>query len=147
MSREALAKKMFDVIPPFMNLLRTEIKECARPSLTVPQFRVLANIHCGLIHVVDIANHHGVSQPSMTKLINNLVDKGLVSRKTGVSDRRMVDLQLTGDGQKLLKRIKKQAYKRVSGRFKALSDAEVSTLIDFMDSAQGTLYKITGEES
>lgn len=145
MRKEDLAKKMLDVVPPLLNLLRAEVRECAKPSLSVPQFRVLANISRGLNRVVDIANHHGVSQPSMTKLVNNLVERELIYREHDKKDRRSIHLHFTKKGKTVFTNIKIQAHKRLSVKFDCLEESELEELFHLMQAAEKFISKLTGE--
>lgn len=145
MKKEDLAKKMLEVVPPLLNLIRTEVRECAKPSLSVPQFRVLANINRGLNRTGDIAGHHGVSQPSMTKLVNNLVENELVYREHDEKDRRSIHLHLTTKGRTTFNNIKKQAYKKLAVKFGCLEESELDELLQLMDAAEKFLHKLLGE--
>lgn len=143
MKKENLAKKMFDVIPPLMNLMRTEIRACAKPTLSVPQFRVLANVNRGLNNVADIATHHGVSQPSMTKLVNNLVGRNLLRRETEPSDRRVINLYLTSEGRKLFIQIKKKTFRNLSKKIAHLGDDEIMKLNELFGLIEGFSHKLS----
>ncbi len=136
MKEEKLAQEMFERIPPLMSMMRSEVRACAQGSITVPQFRVLANVQRGLNHVVDIAQHHGVSQPSMTKLVNNLVSRGLIRREPSESDGRVMNLFLTQEGDDLFKCIKKQAFKSLAKKLKLLEPKQVDELQSFISSVE-----------
>lgn len=56
--------------------------------MTVPQFRILAAIKRGLQYTSQIAEHQGVSQPTMFKMVNGSVKRGLVKRLSEKDDRR-----------------------------------------------------------
>jgi MarR family transcriptional regulator for hemolysin len=144
-ANEELARNIIEVIPPLMNLLRTEVRACAKPSLTVPQFRVLANVNRGLNHVADIASHHGVSQPSMTKLINNLVEKGLLRRENDLGDRRLINLYMTNDGAKLFNQIKRRSVKNLSKKMNVLNSGEIKNLNNLLKSFQNIIDKLAGD--
>ncbi len=49
----------------------------------------------------ELSNAVGVDTSTMTRMVDQLVDKGLVLRKPGDKDRRLVQIGLTPRGQKL----------------------------------------------
>jgi DNA-binding MarR family transcriptional regulator len=110
-----LAKKILDVIPMSMAKIRTEMRAASPSYLSVPQFRILANIFRGRNLAGEIAKHQGVSQPAMSKMIEALVEKGLVRRETEAGkDRRRVPLVLTEEGETLFLKIRRSAQQEIS---------------------------------
>jgi DNA-binding MarR family transcriptional regulator len=49
----------------------------------------------------ELSNIIGVDNSTMTRMIDQLVEKGLVTRRTGEKDRRQVQIGLTPEGRKL----------------------------------------------
>lgn len=115
-----LAKLLLDVIPPLMHQIRAEIRAVAKENLTVPQYRILSNIHRGICHVGQIAEYQGVSQPAMSKMVDGLVKKGLIARAAHGSDRRQIVLHMTTQGVSLFQQVKKLARVRLAGRLKGI---------------------------
>ena len=77
MSRDSdIAKRLLEVIPKCMRVIRRELRQFAKPSLTVPQFRVLAHINSGTELTSDLAEQHGISLPAiaatLTKTMSSL---------------------------------------------------------------------------
>lgn len=130
--KEDIALRFIEYIPRFMNVLREEVRSHAAPNLTVPQFRVLANINRGVSRVADIAEHHGVSAPAMTKLVNSLVEKKMVHREIDLSDRRVFNLSLTHRGQNTLKRIRDLSSQTFLMALDNFSSEELSALANFL---------------
>lgn len=64
----------------------------------------LANLRHGPTTPGELAEIERISPPSMTKTINCLVDRGLVSREDHPSDRRSKVLTLTAEGRAVLDR-------------------------------------------
>jgi DNA-binding MarR family transcriptional regulator len=55
----------------------------------------------GALKMIELSNVVGVDTSTMTRMVDQLVDKGLVLRKPGDKDRRLVQIGLTTKGQKL----------------------------------------------
>lgn len=95
-----------DIVPGAMRLLRHEMRLEASGILTVPQFRILANINRGLDSINAISKLHGVSQPAMSRMVEGLVERGLVCKEQTDKDRRCYKLSLSGEGAELFKSIR-----------------------------------------
>jgi len=83
-----------------MRAIRAEMRRQRGWDLSVPQFRTLAylNYYQGA-SLSDIAEFIGLTPPSMSKLVDGLVARQLVTRDFSTSDRRRVILALTPAGQ------------------------------------------------
>jgi len=69
----------------------------------------------------ELSNGVGVDKSTMTRMVDQLVDKGLVFRKVDEEDRRLVHIGLTGQGQQLntkLARALKGFYKDSLGEIR-----------------------------
>lgn len=66
----------------------------------------------------ELSNIVGVDNSTMTRMVNLLVDKGLVFRKVDEKDRRLVRIGLTAAGQKL----HKELAEALSGYYKDSMD-------------------------
>jgi DNA-binding MarR family transcriptional regulator len=49
----------------------------------------------------ELAKLHHVTTPTMTRIVDGLVEKGYVERKPDVDDRRCIFLELTGEGREI----------------------------------------------
>jgi DNA-binding MarR family transcriptional regulator len=88
--------------------------------LTVPQLRVLVLIGSeGSVNVSAVAEALGVNPSNASRTTDNLVRAGLVDRQTSDTDRRHVELTLSGEGERLLKElmdVRRSAFKSVVAR-------------------------------
>jgi long-chain acyl-CoA synthetase len=71
-------------------------------DLTLPQYRVLGLLAEGSAVASGLAERSAVRRPSITALIDGLVARGLVERKSEEDDRRRVALKLTAEGAKTI---------------------------------------------
>lgn len=67
-------------------------------GLSLPQYRVLANLSEGPSAASSLAERLIVSRPSVTAIADGLVERGLVERRSDTSDRRAVVHVLTDRG-------------------------------------------------
>ncbi len=71
-------------------------------TMTLPQFRVLAFLTEGEWAASALAEWLDVSRPSVTALVDGLVERGWVERRESPEDRRRVLHQITDDGRAAL---------------------------------------------
>lgn len=71
-------------------------------DLSLPQYRILGMLDESSAVSSDLAEHLAVRPPTITAVVDGLVTRGLVERRTVEGDRRRVALVLTDDGQAVL---------------------------------------------
>lgn len=74
----------------------------ADTKLSLPQYRLLAFLSSGDRAASRLAEHLTVSRPSITAIVDGLVDRGFVERRPSPDDRRKVLHCLTGAGAQAL---------------------------------------------
>ncbi len=72
-----------------------------------------------------------------SRIVERLVQKGLVSRKQNESDRRAVDIHITPSGLSLLEIIDKEEHPAEEAIRKNLSEEETATLNTLLDKLRG----------
>jgi len=75
-----------------------------------------------------LAGREGVTQPAMTQLITRLQDAGLVDRVADPGDGRVVQVQITADGQATLARRRAVRAERLAGLLDRLSTDDLDAL-------------------
>jgi DNA-binding MarR family transcriptional regulator len=110
---EQVACQVLEVVPLIMRAIREQMRANRDAEVSVPQFRALAFLdsHDGA-SLTAVADHIGLTLPSMSKLIDGLVDRKLARREFDALDRRRVTLGLTPRGRAVLQtsRDSTQAY-------------------------------------
>ena len=71
-------------------------------DLSLPQYRVLSMLEETSALSSDLAERLAVRPPTVTAVVDGLVIRGLVRRRTVEGDRRRVDHVLTGQGRHIL---------------------------------------------
>jgi DNA-binding MarR family transcriptional regulator len=88
--------------------------------LTVPQLRVLVLIGSqGAVNVSAVAEALGVNPSNASRTTDTLVRAGLVDRQTSDTDRRNVELTLSGEGERLLEElmdVRRSVFEKIVGR-------------------------------
>ena len=81
----------------------------AEESVTASQWSTLAAIDAGLAATcATLAREVGHDKGAMTRLVDQLVARGLIERERDADDRRVVNLSLTEEGRVVTLRVKKK---------------------------------------
>jgi MarR family transcriptional regulator, 2-MHQ and catechol-resistance regulon repressor len=106
-------------------------KHLASAELTISQFGVLeALYHLGPLSQRALGQKILRSSGNITLVIDNLEKRGLVRRKRDRSDRRFFIVHLTGEGQKLIRRIFPPHAALIASEMSVLSAADQKKLGD-----------------
>jgi DNA-binding MarR family transcriptional regulator len=128
------AGQILEIVPMVMLAIRTEMRSQRASDLSVPQFRVLVylNRHAGA-SPSDIAEYMGLTRPTMSKMIDSLVARQLVSRRLDPEDRRRVSLAPTALGRKAMHAAYRATEARLAERLAALPAGQRRTIFKAME--------------
>jgi DNA-binding MarR family transcriptional regulator len=102
-------------------------------ELTFSQWTTLVALHDGRVSTAgDLAHNICHDAGSLTRLIDQMVTRGLVTRSRSETDRRVVALALTPPGRKLVEALAPKVMDFWNGLLSGFSHAEVNTLIDLL---------------
>jgi DNA-binding MarR family transcriptional regulator len=105
------------------------IRWLSPPGLSLTAAGTLATLErSGPCRLTSLAVSEGVTQPAMTQLIGRLGESGLVERRTDPADGRVVHVQITAQGRKLVATRREARARRLSGLLAALSPADQRAL-------------------
>jgi|APFre7841882654_1041346.scaffolds.fasta_scaffold19687_1 MarR family transcriptional regulator for hemolysin len=140
--REESARTLLEVVPIIMQGIRLEMRNRRLLDLTVPQFRVLAFVNRNKgSSLWEVANHVGLTPPSMSRLVDGLIARGLMARKDDPDDRRRVQLTVTGRGQAILETVTQGTLSYLADKLGDL-DADKREAIDNAMEALRTVFAI-----
>ena len=124
-SPDACAQEILEVVPAVMRTIRAELRRHRTVDLSVPQFRTLAFIDRNAdASLSDVAEHIGLTLPSISKIVDGLVVRKLVTRQTHPTDRRRMTLALTGRGLTALQTSRAATRACLAEDLAALSDRQ-----------------------
>jgi DNA-binding MarR family transcriptional regulator len=131
---EDCAREVLDVVPQVMLAIRSRMRSHRTPDLSVPQFRTLAYLDRREgSSLSGVAEYIGLTLPSMSKLIEGLVDRDLVIRESDPADRRRVRLCLTMRGRVTLQAARAAAHDYLAGQLACLSEEKRLTITEAMN--------------
>ena len=100
-------------------------------DLSLTAVATLASLErTGAQRITTLAVAEGVSQPSMTQLVQRLEQRGLVRRESDPADGRVALVQLTESGQAALLIRRRRNAERIAELLGDLPDSDVQALSD-----------------
>jgi DNA-binding MarR family transcriptional regulator len=114
-----------DNVPLLMRLLRSKFREKRVDDLTMAQFRTLTFVDANQgASLSDVAGHIGLGLPSMSKLVEALVCRELLTRDVHGKDRRRISLALTTEGKRQLDEAYQHTQAFFAEKFAGLTEQE-----------------------
>ncbi len=122
------AAAFLEAIPRLMCELRNELS-ASNSGLTVAQFRCLKMVHRSTdVSLGDLADANGVSPPAMSKLVDGLVEAGLLERRPSTDDRRRLELSVTAAGKRKLDVVGDRLKTSLAARLSTLTASDLAAL-------------------
>ena len=127
------ARAVLEVVPLVMRTVRAHMRAAGALNLSVPQFRTLAFVaHHPQTSLSDLAEHIGLALPSMSKLVDGLVERKLLNRQSHLDDRRRITLELTARGDTLLQSAHASTQAALAQRLSELGESDRATVVRAM---------------
>jgi DNA-binding MarR family transcriptional regulator len=115
--------------PVLLHLNRHLRREVHTSGVSAGQLSLLGLIEGNPgIGVADLASREGTSMPSVCGHIDRLEASGLVTRRQGERDRRRVDLEVTAEGQRVLRAIRTKRTAWLSARLGNLAEPDLAAV-------------------
>ncbi len=138
MDNEANKELIQSVIETFMKLrplvgaqFVKPLKEAERGMFPPGDHHVMFCIKAldkGPISMTDLATAASIAKPNLTAIIDRLVSEGLVERSNDANDRRIVNVVLTPEGAKFMKRHKEEMVNFMKKQFAVLDAPDLEIL-------------------
>ncbi|HEX8863153.1 MAG TPA: MarR family transcriptional regulator [Actinomycetes bacterium] len=111
--------------------LARRLRQQTEGGLTASQFSALSSIsHYGPITLGQLAAVERLRPPSVTRMVSNLEDAGLVLRRADADDRRVCRVETTPLGRDLLERTRSRKDAYLATRLATLGPDELDVLRD-----------------
>ena len=123
------------VMVPLWHSSRANIHQLVseKYGVTTSQFHTLRRIKGGKHSVSELAECLRVSPPNISRAVDELVQKGYVSRERLEEDRRRLELSLTSKADVLFSDIHQELDQLLEKDFERLSDKEIAKLNDAIE--------------
>jgi DNA-binding MarR family transcriptional regulator len=118
-----------DLRPVLLRLARELRKETEQLGITSRQATLLWLVKRGPgLSLAELAAEEGISAPAMSGHVDRLERAGLLERVRSSDDRRRVGLRLTGEGERLMRRVRARRTTWLADRLKALEPRDLEAI-------------------
>lgn len=123
------------LVTNLINVLNLSLMQHLRPSdLNPQQFRVMQVLsQRGKLTVGQIARDMVIHQSVVSRVIDQLEERGFVKRLRNAKNGRIVEVSLRPEGTKLINAIGPEARRIIAEALSVLSEKEHETLLDFLE--------------
>jgi len=130
--RQDAVELFWEAIPPIWHSIRSTLDKNAREDfdITAGHFHVLRRIKGGDTTISDLADSSHTSRPVVSRKVDSLVDKGLVTRRESTEDRRFTMLELTAEGHRILEELRRRNRVLLEELLGTLNDHELEIVIE-----------------
>ncbi|HMQ09229.1 MAG TPA: MarR family transcriptional regulator [Candidatus Nanoperiomorbaceae bacterium] len=98
-------------------------------GVTMTQASVLMLLmHEGRKTMGELALALGVSKSAVTQLLNSLIEQGFIERNQDEQDRRVAYVELSRDGVRHLRRVRRGGARQITQLFDLLTDEELQQI-------------------
>lgn len=143
MEIQAFGRRMTELLPKLIRgFARQESNYLSRGKITLPQLWVLEYLlrrkDCPMN---ELAHFLSISRPAATGLIDRLLLQGLVRRGGDIQDRRVVRVNITPKGEKIISSIWEQKRKAILKVFGEISPKDRAQYLSTLERVVNILTK------
>lgn len=138
---EEMIDRMQQVLPKYHLMLKTALAGIDGDRLTLPQIRSLQAITVsdgGMLTSI-LARRLRSAPPTVTRIVDGLVDRGFVERQPDPDDRRRWRLVIRPDGEEVVAIFETRLHDLLADRVDALTDERKRVLWHALDELAGVL--------
>ncbi|HEX2621293.1 MAG TPA: MarR family transcriptional regulator, partial [Phototrophicaceae bacterium] len=108
-----IARRTLDIIPLVMRVMSAQMRS-AEHGLSSNHAPLLGMLQYRPYSLGELAERMSVSAPTMSNTITTLEERGWVTRKRSETDRRIVSIMITEEGQAVLDGMQKEVEQRIA---------------------------------
>ncbi len=97
----------------------------------------------GMLHLAEIADLLFISKSQMTRLIDELIDLGMIVRQPNAQDRRKSNIILADEGKFVVEEFRAKVAESIKTWLSSLNDDELEELSDSLKRLQDIIFKLS----
>lgn len=134
-SVKPLQQVIWETVPLLARQIHQQADRAILPEyeMTRSQFHVLLQISHGRNTISSLANQDSISLPAVSRQVDELERKRLITRQRDPQDRRIVHLALTDEGRQLKEIIRARVLEWLTSKVEPLSPAEQESIRQGLD--------------
>ena len=132
------AEELGELIPTIARAIPGEaspevVRQAFDVDVSTPELFVLSYLPAEREpNMSEIGRALSIDVSTLTRLVDKLVDKSLVERRSDPHDRRMVKVRLAERGKEIILRVEKEKKRRIVSILRRLSNEEIESLLKIM---------------
>jgi DNA-binding MarR family transcriptional regulator len=141
---EESARELLDVVPLVIREIRSQMRSRGSADLSVPQFRTLAFVNRNKgSSLCEVADHMGLTSPSASTLVDNLIERGMMTREENPDDRRRVRLTVTSRGRAILETSTRGTMTYLAKKLSSVSIDDREAIVKAMETLRSVFTNST----
>ena len=132
-----IVEHLSDISLNYFSLIR---KLSSKFELTLSQTLILLYIPFDGITVSDLSDKLGVDISTMTRNIQRIEKKGLITRAPNLNDKRSIKLELSNRGKKIALSLNQQISNNIENIFKKYNFDQIEQIKNTLESLGWELY-------
>ncbi|MBE9180928.1 MarR family transcriptional regulator [Oculatella sp. LEGE 06141] len=122
------------VLPVVYRFMRAEMRQHGQPSLSLSQLRILGYLKShGHASLSELADYLDVTRPTMSVMVERLVQRGVVDRTNDPQERRRVVLTVTAAGAQCFQHAFEATCTRVAEVLTGLSEVQLHQVMQGLE--------------
>lgn len=136
-----------DIDSFFLSLMmftkKTVIEESLKNKLTGPQFGVLYHLqHADKMNMNELSSLLCQTHGATTGLVDRLVKLNMISRSRSDTDRRVVNVSITPQGQELVNKVRLKRYQILKNMTESMTEEEEKIVLKALSILTGKLENV-----
>ena len=125
-----ITENLFQVFPLIHRLLLRIDFKVINIYISRPHFAIMNVLdELGAVPVSTVGKRLIIAKPQMTRLIDRLIDQGIVERQPDLNDRRVINVKITDKGQKILEQCRELIRDNIREKLSCLKDEDLEELL------------------
>ncbi len=122
LSADQCADLLMDTMPLVMRAIRAEMRRQRPLDLSVMQFRALGFVRRNPgVSLSQVASYIGLTLPTVSKMVDGLVERQLIIREAAIEDRRRITLRLSAAGQDAVATAHRATQRQIAAQLAPMS--------------------------
>ncbi|MDD5172449.1 MAG: MarR family transcriptional regulator [Candidatus ainarchaeum sp.] len=125
-----------------IHIMKSRSEESGMKPLPMDaQYMILGLLKQGAMPMSELGRHMGRSKPSMTAIVDDLIGEGLARRLPDKDDRRIIRIEMTEKGKKIMEERRKIARQAIRANLAQLSESELEELCVSLENVNRIISK------
>ena len=141
-TRNKCIMTMYDIYPLSRKLVFDTFNKKKYNITKTQQIIMLSLSVCGVLTMSQLASKINTSNEQATRAVAQLVEKGFIVRMQNPLNRRVINIKLTPEAEKFMKKTQSEIRDDMLKRFECISDEEMEKFYESLNTVSDVLMKV-----